>query len=112
MQRAQAVGVDASAPVAAAAPEESPIGLAEFKLPWVTFALLINLVAVFTVENMFPLAPGKELAPSIRTLFGMGALSRTAVLSGGEWYRLFTAPLLHANFAHIAGNSVALLLGG
>jgi membrane associated rhomboid family serine protease len=110
--RAQAVGVDASAPVAAAAPEESPIGLAEFKLPWVTFALLIILVAVFTFENMFPLAPGKELAPSIRTLFGMGPLSRTAVLSGGEWYRLFTAPLLHANFAHIAGNSVALLLGG
>ena len=110
--RARAVGVDASAPVAAAAPEESPVGLAEFKLPWVTFALLIILVAVFTFENMFPLAPGKELAPSIRTLFGMGALSRTAVLSGGEWYRLFTAPLLHANFAHIAGNGVALLLGG
>jgi len=110
--RAQAVGGDASAPVAAAAPQESPVGLAEFKLPWVTFALLIILVAVFTFENMFPLAPGKELAPSIRTLFGMGALSRTAVLSGGEWYRLFTAPLLHANFAHIAGNGVALLLGG
>jgi membrane associated rhomboid family serine protease len=42
----------------------------------------------------------------------MGALSHAAILSDGEWYRLFTAPLLHGNFAHIAGNGVALLLGG
>ena len=76
------------------APEESPPrpGLAEFKPPWVTFALLIILVAVFTFENMFPLAPGKELAPSIRTLFGMGALSRTAVLSGASECRSAFSP--------------------
>ena len=42
----------------------------------------------------------------------MGALDHAAILSRGEWYRLFTAPLLHANFAHLVGKGVALLLGG
>jgi rhomboid protease GluP len=92
-------------------PEPAPVGLQTFALPWLTFVLLGILVGVFVVENQFPVTPGVKLTPSVQTLFAMGALNRAAI-SGGEWYRLFTAPLLHASFAHILGNAVALLLGG
>ena len=92
--------------------KEALVGLAGFRLPWLTIGLLTVLILIFIVENRFPVTPGGRLAPSVPTLFAFGALSRTAVLSGGEWYRLFTAPLLHANLAHITGNGVALLLGG
>jgi rhomboid protease GluP len=110
--RAQALGTSESLHDSFAAPSAAPIGLAEFKVPWLTLALLAVLVAAFALECVFAVTPGPGLKPSIATLFAFGALSRTAVLSNGEWYRLFTAPLLHANLAHILGNGVALLLGG
>jgi membrane associated rhomboid family serine protease len=93
--------------------KEASIGLAQFRVPWLTFALLAVLIVVFTLENTFAVTPGgKELAPSIATLLAFGALSHTAIFSNGEWYRLFTAPLLHASLAHILGNGIALLWGG
>jgi membrane associated rhomboid family serine protease len=110
--RAQALGASASSVASAIVVDAPPVGLAAFKLPWLTLVLLAVLVAIFTLENVFVVTPSVELAPSIATLFAWGALSRTAVLTGGEWYRLFTAPLLHANLAHILGNGLALLLGG
>jgi rhomboid protease GluP len=110
--RAQAVGVSESLLGGGIAPPDAPVGLAAFKLPWLTLALLAVLVAIFACENEFAVTPSVGSTPSIATLFALGALNRTAVLSGGEWYRLFTAPLLHANLAHILGNGVALLLGG
>jgi rhomboid protease GluP len=105
--RAHAIGIAAPLPAVAAAPEDAPVGVAGFKLPWLTVTLLAVLVGIFILE--IKVAPTPQLTPV--TLFSMGALSRAAVLSG-EWYRLFTAPLLHANFAHILGNGVALLWGG
>lgn len=111
--RTRATGDTTAAPASDAGAKEATIGLAQFRLPWVTFALLAVLIAVFTLENTFPVTPGgKELAPSIATLFAFGALSHKAIVSNGEWYRLFTAPLLHANLAHILGNGVALVWGG
>jgi rhomboid protease GluP len=93
--------------------EPAAVGLPGFGLPWVTFALLGVLIGIFILENKFPVSPsGKSLSPTLQTLIAMGALSHTAIIDGGEWYRLFTAPLLHANFAHLLGNGVALLLGG
>jgi membrane associated rhomboid family serine protease len=110
--RARATGDTTPVP---AAPEitEAAIGLAQFKIPWLTFALLTLLVAIFALENVFSVTPGgKELAPSIATLVAFGASSHNLVVAHHQWYRLFTAPLLHANFAHILGNGVALLWGG
>jgi membrane associated rhomboid family serine protease len=107
--RSKAVGV---IEVPAIEPSAPPVGLADFKLPWLTFALLAVLIGVYVAENVFAITPRIKTDPSIATLFALGALNSKAVLSGGQWYRLFTAPLLHASLAHIAGNGVALLMGG
>jgi rhomboid protease GluP len=93
-------------------PQAPATALTAPKLPWLTFALLAVLILIFVIENAFPVSPGKDLSPSVATLLAMGGLSRDAVLTNGEWYRLFTAPLLHGGVIHILGNSVALLLGG
>jgi TonB family protein len=110
--RTRALGTTVLAPASPTAVYELPVGLEDFKFPWLTFAILAGLIMVFVLENIFAVTPAVRSNPSIPTLVAFGALSRTAVLAHGEWYRLFTAPLLHANFAHIAGNGVALLLGG
>lgn len=108
--QAQATGITVAPPSATMVREEAPISLFRGQAPWLTLSLLAILVGIFILENTFNPMPNAGLSPI--TLFSMGALNRTAVLSGGEWYRLFTAPLLHANFAHIAGNGIALLFGG
>jgi membrane associated rhomboid family serine protease len=93
--------------------KETSLGLARFKVPWLTFAILIVLIVVFTLENMFAVTPsGRALSPSIATLIAFGASSHKLVVTYGEWYRLFTAPLLHANLPHIVGNGIALVWGG
>jgi membrane associated rhomboid family serine protease len=110
--RVRVMGAPTTSVSSAIVPEQAPVGLEKFNAPWLSLGLLVVLAAIFTLENLFPVTPQLGTAPSIQKLFAFGALSRQAVFSYGEWYRLFTAPLLHANFAHIAGNGVALLLGG
>ena len=92
--------------------EPTPVGLQGFFVPWVTLALFAVLNGIYGLESFFPVTPAVKGAPSLLTLVAMGGLSHTAILSLGEWYRLFTAPLLHADVGHLAGNGVALLLGG
>jgi rhomboid protease GluP len=108
--RAQATGIAVAPPSATVVREEAAVSLFRGQAPWLTLSLLAVLVGIFILENQFSPMPNAGLSPI--TLFSMGALNRTAVLSGGEWYRLLTAPLLHANFAHIAGNGIALVFGG
>jgi membrane associated rhomboid family serine protease len=108
--RSQSVGVTETLPITALG--EAPVGIAGFKLPWLTFAFLAVLVVFFILENVFAVTPGVKSDPSLATLFALGALSSKAILSGGQWYRLFTAPLLHASVAHLIGNGVALLMAG
>ena len=110
--RASSLGIAHIPDSVAAHADETPVGLSGFAVPWLTFALLAVLIGVFVLEIDFPVTAAVKGAPSLQTLVAMGALSHAAILSDGEWYRLFTAPLLHANFAHIVGNGVALLLGG
>jgi membrane associated rhomboid family serine protease len=88
---------------------EPPLGLAQFKVPWLTLSILVVLIVIFLLENA---SDPSALTPSVATLVAFGALSHKLVFSDGEWFRLFTAPLLHANFPHILGNGVALVLGG
>jgi rhomboid protease GluP len=82
-----------------------------------SFALIAALIAalalVFAAEIAFPVEPASGfLEPSIRTLSAFGALDKRTVLEGGEWQRLFSAPLLHGSAAHLALNVLALLFAG
>ena len=91
---------------------EPTIGVAGFGRPWLTYAYLAVLVIVFVIENLFGVGSGGAASPAVGTLLAMGGLQKTAFLTNGEWYRLFTAPFLHASFTHLLMNCAALLLGG
>jgi rhomboid protease GluP len=81
--------------------------------PWVAFTLLALLVGIFSCEVVYRLGWGKGLvAPDIRTLLAFGGLEGQLVTSSGEWFRLLSAPLLHADLIHLVMNGIALLLVG
>ena len=52
------------------------------------------------------------LDPGIRTLAALGALDKALVVEDGQWWRLFSAPLLHGGLIHIAFNGIALFFAG
>src|ERR1700687_525419 len=71
-----------------------------WSFPRLTCVLLILLVAIFVAELAFGVDPAASLAPSHRTIIALGGLSGT-LFHAGEWWRIFTAPLLHANLLHL-----------
>jgi rhomboid protease GluP len=78
-----------------------------------TYALLGALVAIFAAECAFRIGSLNGLLdPSIETLVAFGALDRQLVVENGEWWRLFSAPLLHGGLMHIAFNSLGLFFAG
>jgi rhomboid protease GluP len=78
-----------------------------------TYALIAALTLVFAAEMAFPVEPASAfLEPGIRTLVAFGALDKRLILEGGEWQRLFLAPLLHGSLAHLALNALALFFAG
>ncbi|MCC6522561.1 MAG: rhomboid family intramembrane serine protease [Polyangiaceae bacterium] len=79
--------------------------------PTATLGLLGLLVAVFAGELALRPA-GKGAALDVGSLFAFGGMNRGAVLDEGEWYRLFTAALLHADVMHLGLNALALGFGG
>lgn len=88
-------------------------GVAGFRGPWVTWAILAVLVGVFVLEAVFALGGGKWASEfSVPTLLAMGGLNRVLVLEEGQWYRLFTAPLLHGGPIHLGLNGLVLVLVG
>ncbi|MGJ4949198.1 rhomboid family intramembrane serine protease [Bradyrhizobium sp. HKCCYLS20291] len=103
-----------------AAPRENDADLqrhavvvADSSFPWLTLAILAVLAAAFAAEIQFGIGPWTGLLqPSITTLVALGALSPTLVLQEGEWYRLLTAPFLHADLVHLVMNGIALFLAG
>jgi rhomboid protease GluP len=89
------------------------VALARQRFPLVTIALLAVLAAAFACEHRFAIGESSGLlAPSIQTLVALGALNKTLVLQSGEWYRLLSAALLHADLIHLAMNGLCLYLAG
>ena len=81
--------------------------------PWFTWSLIVLLVVIFGAEMVLNLEPdGKSLGPSLSTLYALGGVSRSAVVGQGQWWRVFTAPLLHASIPHVLFNGLALFLVG
>jgi len=89
-----------------------PMGVSDFRFPWLTTALAAVFIVVFVLEQHLAVTPGPaDMVPSSTTLVALGALNPRLILSG-EWYRLVTAPFLHANLSHLVWNGVAFLLAG
>ncbi len=80
--------------------------------PHATLGLLLVLILVFACQEAFNLgAGGAAWALNHRSLVAFGG-DGGALLQAGQWWRLFTAPMLHANAGHIIDNGVCLLLAG
>jgi rhomboid protease GluP len=74
-------------------------------------AILGALALVYWAELSHGVDPARDLAPSHRTIIALGGLSGRMV-GMGEWWRLFTGPLLHGNLMHLLSNGFALVLAG
>lgn len=97
---------------AAEQPEEEIFGLAGFRQPYLTYLIMVLLLAIYFLEQRLAL-DGTFGAPlSYASLVAMGALVPLRVVYDGEWYRVLTAPLLHGMSEHVISNCVGLIWGG
>lgn len=80
--------------------------------PVFTFALMALLALVYGGELVFGVDAPSSGAPSVQSLAVLGGVIGERVWQDGEWWRLATAPLLHADLAHIGFNGLALWLAG
>ena len=82
--------------------------------PFATIGILAVLAAMFAVEQVAKVSDkgSGPLGLDTPSLFALGGMNKTAVLHDHQWYRLFTAALLHADAAHIALNGLALWMAG
>jgi rhomboid protease GluP len=81
--------------------------------PYLTFGLIGLLALIFVAELRFGITPPTTgFEPSIKTLVALGGLQYLLTIGQGQWYRIFSGPLLHANLIHILFNGAALLLAG
>jgi rhomboid protease GluP len=89
------------------------IALARDRFPLLSVAMLAVLAAIFGGELLYGVEPWSGLlAPNIQTLVALGGLNKTLVLQSGEWYRIFSATLLHGDILHLALNGFCLYLAG
>ena len=108
---AMAPRVAVTAPVAAAPVALPRAELPTIRIPLVTIGLLIGLSLIFMWEvNTAPVLH-RGMSPGVDALIGFGAVDRALVLGGG-WWRILTAPLLHASLSHLIGNGVVLAVIG
>ncbi|HEY4263864.1 MAG TPA: rhomboid family intramembrane serine protease [Micropepsaceae bacterium] len=80
--------------------------------PFLTLGLIGVLGLVYWAELRLGFDRGKGPAPGIGTLTALGGLDGMLVFQSGEWWRVFTAPLLHGSVSHYVGNAIALLFAG
>ena len=100
-------------PVAEASAPASVPSSAATRAPYFTWSLIVLLLLIFGAELLLNLGPAdNSLGPTAQTLYLIGAVSRATVLGQGQWWRIFTAPLLHANLLHVLFNCLAFFLVG
>lgn len=80
--------------------------------PIVTPFLLVLLTLVFVWEANAAKVVTAGVAPSVASLIGFGAVDGAMVFGDWGWWRLLTAPLLHANLNHLISNGVVLAVIG
>ncbi|HEX2590324.1 MAG TPA: rhomboid family intramembrane serine protease [Rhizomicrobium sp.] len=104
---ATAAPVRASAPASPEIESEAAVSSGMF-VPWVTTGIMLAIIAVFWAELHYAVTPTKDMAPSLRTIVALGGVSRDLAFGKDEWWRIFTAPLMHGGLDHIVGNGIAL----
>jgi rhomboid protease GluP len=82
-------------------------------IPWLTGGITVALVALFAAELAFGIAqPEGSPVPTTWTLLAFGGASGDLVFNNGQWPRLLSAPLVHANALHLVLNCISLLIVG
>ena len=82
------------------------------RIPWFTLTLSGVLVTRFLTELRSATDYVAAYSPGYFTLLAAGASSRVQVLEHGEWWRLFTATVLHGSPMHLIGNVITFLVVG
>ena len=82
------------------------------RIPWFTLTLSGVLVARFLTELRSATDYVAAYSPGHFTLLAAGASGRVQVLEHGEWWRLFTATVLHGSPGHLIGNVIPFLIVG
>src|ERR1700748_2390678 len=82
------------------------------RIPWFTLTLSLVLAARFMEELRRATDYIAPYAPGHYSLLAMGASDSAQVLGQGEWWRLFTATVLHGSPEHLIGNLVTFLMVG
>jgi len=91
----------------------SVVPVAKNGFPFLTYALLALLGAIFAAELIHGVGPITGLgAPSLSTLIAFGGLNKSLVLESSEWYRVLTAIILHGDVVHVVMNGLSLLFVG
>lgn len=89
------------------------IGAPAKTFPVVTSIILTAIVLLFLSELLCGVEPDRgAFKPGIATLLAFGGLQYQLTVAGGQWYRLFSAPLLHLDLVHIALNGAVLWYAG
>ena len=84
-----------------------------YQLPILTCVMLLVLAIVFFCEQLFGIGESTGLLePSLQTLIALGASNKNLVFESGEWYRIFSATVLHGDALHLLFNSIALFFVG
>jgi len=81
------------------------------RLPLVTLGLIVLLVLVYWAEAHIAFEQNHGSPPGALTLTALGGLDGALAVQG-EWWRVFTAPLLHSSLGHLLGNVLALFFAG
>jgi membrane associated rhomboid family serine protease len=84
---------------------ESSLPVRQLK-PVITWVILALLAAVFALELA---VAGGNLSSA--TLISLGGINQKLVFAG-EWWRAIAATVLHANFNHLLGNGISLMIAG
>ena len=95
----------------AVAPNPTQAWFAQSRIPFASLAILALLTVVFVIEMDYG-KPEAPYTPSLDTLIALGGVGRKLVIDEGQWWRIFTAPLMHGSLDHLVSNAIALLLAG